>query len=117
GFGVKTALLTYPDVNPRAAFFDPERWALVYRAPDGLVFVRRLPKFAALTAREEQPVTFSFDRQVGVKSLPVERRPAASPVAACEWQRRLGEFFVLEARDDARAAAAYRAAIAQPGCL
>ena len=40
GFGVTTALLTYPDENPRAAYFDPERWALVYRAADGLVFVR-----------------------------------------------------------------------------
>jgi len=115
-FGVKTALITYPDVNPRAAFFDPERWALIYRAPDGLVFARRLPVFTALAARAEEPVTFSFDRMKGVTSLPVERRPAASPVVTCEWERRLGDFLVLDAHDDARAAAAYRRALAAPDC-
>src|SRR4029077_10864034 len=36
-FTVTSALVTYPDLNPRAALFDPARWALVYRAPDGLV--------------------------------------------------------------------------------
>jgi hypothetical protein len=116
GFAVSTALVTYPDLNPRAAFFDPERWALVYRAADGLVFVRRQPAFAALAARAEIPVTFAFDRAAGVTALPVEARPARSPVAGCEWQRRLGDFFA-ETHDDPRAAAAYQQAAAAPGCL
>ena len=34
----------------------------------------------------------------------------------CEWQRRLGDFFV-ETDDDRRAIAAYRKARATPGCL
>ena len=116
GFGVSTALLTYPDENPRAAYFDPERWALVYRAADGLVFVRRQPKFAALAARAELPVTFSFSRTGGVRARPIDRRPVGSPVADCEWQRRLGDFFV-ETGVDARAISAYRGAAARPGCL
>jgi hypothetical protein len=116
GFGVSTALLTFPDENPRAAYFDPERWALVYRAADGLVFVRRQPKFAALAARAELPVTFSFSRTRGVTAWPIDRRPAGSPVADCEWQRRLGDFFV-EAGADARAISAYRGAAVHPGCL
>ena len=68
GFGVTTALVTYPAENPRAAFFDPDRWALVYRADDGLVFVRRRPEFAALVARAELPVTFAFDRATGLRA-------------------------------------------------
>ena len=76
GFGVTTALLTYPDENPRAAYFDPERWALVYRAADGLVFVARRPEFAALTARAEIPVTFSFSRTAGVRARPLDAVPA-----------------------------------------
>jgi hypothetical protein len=39
-FSVDAALLTYPTVNPRGAWFDPGKWALVYRASDGLVFTR-----------------------------------------------------------------------------
>jgi len=117
GFGVKTALLTYPDVNPRAAFFDPDRWALIYRGTDAFVFVRRLPEFAALTAREEEPVTFAFARDKGVTSLPIERPPPGSPVAECEWQRRLALFFELDMHDLQRVAAAYRRALAKRGCL
>jgi tetratricopeptide (TPR) repeat protein len=115
-YGVTTALVTYPDLNPRAAFFEPERWALVYRAADGLVFVARRPEFAALVARAELPVTFAFDRTTGVEPLPLDPRPAGSPVPDCEWQRRLGDLFA-ERRDDARAAAAYRGALADPACL
>jgi hypothetical protein len=116
GFGVTTALVTYPDLNPRAAFFDPERWALVYRAGDGLVFVARRPEFAALTARVEIPVTFAFTRATGVEPLALDARPAGSPVTDCEWQRRLGDFFA-EAREDLLALNAYRNARATPGCL
>jgi hypothetical protein len=116
GFGVATALVTYPAENPRAAFFDPDRWALVYRADDGLVFVRRRPEFAALVARAELPLRFVFDRATGVKALALNARPAGSPVTECEWQRRLGDFFA-ETQDDRRALAAYQAAHAARGCL
>src|SRR6185369_8442505 len=93
GFGVSTALVTYPAENPRAAFFDPERWALVYRADDGLVFVRRRPEVAALIARA-----------------------AGSPVSDCEWQRRLADFFT-ETQDDRRALATFETARATRGCV
>jgi len=116
-FGVTTALVTYPDQNPRAAFFDPARWALVYRAADGLVFVKRLQRFAPLAAREELPVTFAFDRARGVSALPIDSRPAASPLADCEWLRRLGDFYVVDRMDPGRAAAAYRRALESPRCL
>lgn len=114
-FGVTTALVTYPDVNPRAALFDPARWALVYRDDEGLVFAARRPPFAALIARE-LPLTFTFARERGVTPLPLPEPPAGSPVAACEWQRRLGEVR-LELGDRPGARAAYTRAVASPACL
>jgi hypothetical protein len=116
GFGVETALVTYPTQNPRAAFFDPDRWALVYRADDGLVFVRRLPEFAALIARAELPLRFAADQTHRVRPYPVHARPADSPLRDCEWKRRLGDFFV-ETFDDRSAVAAYLTARKTPGCL
>ena len=116
GFGVDAALLTFPGQNPRAAFFDPERWALVYRAADGLVFAARTPAHAALIARAELPVTFAFDRDAGVTPRLLGRRPAASPVPVCEWSRRAGDFLV-ERQADMRAVVRYRAALRTPGCL
>ena len=79
GFGVTTALVTYPDLNPRAAFFDPERWALVYRAADGLVFVARRPEFAALARAPRSPVTFAFARATGVGRAPLDAGPPDRP--------------------------------------
>jgi hypothetical protein len=76
-FSVTAALVTYPDENPRAALFDPGRWALVYRAADGLVFVRRDRAHAALIAAREVPVTFGFDADGWL-----EARPLASPTPA-----------------------------------
>jgi hypothetical protein len=116
GFGVTAALITYPSQNPRAAFFDPEHWALVYRADDGLVFIKRVPALAGLIARAEMPIRFQFDPGYPVQALPVAWRPARSPLADCEWQRRLGDLYV-ETHDDTRARAAYRKAVAAPGCL
>jgi len=116
GFGVTTALVTYPTQNPRAAYFDPDRWAVVYRADDGLVFVRRRPEFAALIARAELPIRFAADDAHRVRPYPVHGRPADSPLRDCEWKRRLGDFFV-ETFEDQSAIAAYRAARATPGCL
>ena len=117
GFDVNAALITYPHQGPRGAFFDPERWALIYRTDDALVFVRRRPEVAALVARTELPVRYVVDRAAGtIQALPVTTRPAGSPVSDCEWQRRLGDFFV-ETEDDDRAVAAYRSATAAAGCL
>jgi hypothetical protein len=115
-FDVTSALVTYPDVNPRAALFDPERWALVYRDAEALVFARRTPSFAALIARLELPLVFRYARASGVDARPLEAPPTASPVPACEWQRRLGDARV-EAGDDRGALDSYRAARAVPGCL
>jgi tetratricopeptide (TPR) repeat protein len=108
---VTSALVTYPAVNPRAALFDPARWALVYRARDGLVFARRRPEFAALIAARELPITFARGADGAVEALALEDRPAASPAADCAWRQRLGDFLV-EAGADARAREAYRRALA-----
>jgi tetratricopeptide (TPR) repeat protein len=115
-FGVTSALVTYPDVNPRAALYDPERWALVYRDGEALVFARRDPGFAALIARLELPLTFGYARATGVEARAIEVPPAAALLPRCEWQRRAGDALV-ELGDDRRAAEAYRAARAAPGCL
>lgn len=87
GFGVTSALITFPSLNPRGALFDPERWALVYRAGDGLVFARR-PLRGAL---HELPLTFSFSPESGLEPVPLPTPPAGSRVSACEWARALGD--------------------------
>jgi tetratricopeptide (TPR) repeat protein len=114
-FGVATALVTYPDLNPRAALFDPARWALVYRDGEALVFAARRPAFAALIGREEIPMTFTFARGAGVTAQALTSPPPASPVPPCDWQKRLGDV-ALELGDEAGARNAYAAASA-PGCL
>ena len=116
-FAVRAALITYPDLNPRAALFDADRWALVYRTTEALVFVRRESMHAALIEAEELPLTFRFDAATGVEPVAIDRAPGASPVRPCEWNRRLGDWFVA-AGDGARAAVAYRAALSHAaGCL
>jgi hypothetical protein len=118
-YGVDSALLAYAGLNRRVSWWDPESWALIYRAHDARVFVRRLPRFSALIAAREIPATFAFTLEQGTETVPLARRPAASPVADCEWQRRLGDlFFELEGDRSAVARAAYeRALAAPPGCL
>jgi hypothetical protein len=115
-FGVTTALVSYPELNPRAALFDPARWALVYRDTDALVFVIRLPDFAALIARDEVPMTFTFVRGAGVTAQALTRRPAGSPIPDCDWQKRVGDV-LLELGDEAGARDAYSAAARVPSCL
>jgi len=62
-------------------------------------------------------VRFVVDRAAGViHARAVTARPAGSPVSDCEWQRRLGDFFV-ETGDDKTALASYRGAGATTGCL
>ena len=108
-FGVATALVSYPDLNPRAALFDPARWALVYRDADALVFVARLPDFAALIARDEIPMTFSFAHGAGVSARVLPSFPADSTMPECDWKKRLGDV-LLELGDEAGARVAYAAA-------
>lgn len=89
GFGVTSALITYPTLNPRAALFDPALWALVYRGPDGLVFVRR-------TLRRdlpEIPLTFAYAADQGTLAVPLAAPPPGSRASACAWQRGLGDFY------------------------
>jgi hypothetical protein len=118
-FGVDSALLAYAGINRRVAWWDPGRWALVFRRSDARVFVRRIPRFSSLIAAHEIPATFAFSVEEGAETLPLEQRPAASPVADCEWSRRLGDLLVeLDGTLDERARAAYDRALAAPaGCL
>jgi hypothetical protein len=113
---VTTALVTFPDLNPRAALFAPERWALVYRDGEALVFAAREPRFRDLIARRELPVSFAYARESGVTLHPLAQRPAGSPLSECEWQRRLGDLLV-ETGDAAEARMAYRQALSAAGCL
>ena len=107
GFGVTSALVTYPSVNPRGALFDPGLWALVYRANDGLVFVRR-PLRDDLP---EIPLAFSYSPANGLAIVPLVEPPAGAKVSACEWQRRVGDYH--RSTGDARAALHhYEAALA-----
>lgn len=119
-FGVRAALLSFPQVNPRTALFDPHGWALIHRAADALVFARREPANAALIASEEIPLTFRVDRgpeSIQIRSIPLDQQPGESTLAPCEWQRRLGDLLV-ERNDAAGAARAYDVALAAPAaCL
>jgi tetratricopeptide (TPR) repeat protein len=118
-YRVDSALLGYAGINRRVAWWDPARWALVYRQGDARVFARRLPRHAPLIAAREIPATFSFTAEAGTRTLALPAPPAGSPVPACEWQRRLGDLLRdLQAGDPAPALAAYRRALAGPaGCL
>jgi tetratricopeptide (TPR) repeat protein len=118
-FGVTSALLDYAGVNRRVAWWDPADWALVFRAQDTRVFVRRLPAVRDLIARYEIPASFSFTGEEGSAITPLATPPASSPVPPCEWQLRLGDlFFDLDRGPDQRALDAYRHALAAPaGCL
>ena len=85
-YGVDVALLSEPDVNMRAGSFDPAVWALVYRADDALVFVRR-GHHADVIARDEIPLRVRFRWLGGSHVEPLWSPPEG--IAACEWSRRL----------------------------
>ena len=72
-YGVDSALLSYAGINRRLAWWDPARWALVYRQGDARVFVRRLPRHAALIAAREIPASFAFTVEAGTRTLPLGR--------------------------------------------
>jgi hypothetical protein len=110
GFGVTSALITYPSVNPRGALFDPARWALVYRENDGLVFCHR-PSPKGL---REIPLTFSFSQANGLMPVPIASPPAGAAASSCEWQRGLGDYQRLAGENPA-ALAAYEAALGVAG--
>jgi hypothetical protein len=114
GFGVDAALITYPGVNPRGALFAPERWALIHRTAEALVFTRRTPERSALIAERELPLTFRYSADGGLVPVPLAASPGV--VSACEWQRRLGEFQAGQGADR-EARAAYEAALVPRGCL
>jgi tetratricopeptide (TPR) repeat protein len=116
-FGVTSALISVPTLNPRAALFDPERWALVYRAADGLVFARRREEWAQLLENLELPVTFAPAPEGGVAPRPLLARPAASTVPDCVWSWRLADLLV-ELGDDAAARPRYLKALREQelGC-
>jgi len=110
GFGVTSALISYPSLNPRGALFEPARWALVYRGNDGLVFVRR-PVRADL---REIPLTFRYTSAEGIEPVLMGDPPKGVKVSACEWQRAVGDY---QHASDAKPAAlaAYEAALADVG--
>jgi len=118
-YGVDSALLAYAGINRRVAWWDPARWALVWSGDDARLFVRRLPRFAAFIAAHEIPATFAFSVEEGTTTLPLDPRPLASPVADCEWSRRLGDLlFELDGALSERARAAYARGLSAPvGCL
>ncbi len=98
GFGVTSALVTYPSVNPRGALFAPGLWALVYRANDGLVFVRRPVR----DGLPEIPLTFTYSPATGLSVAPLLEPPVGVHVSLCEWRSRLGDYYRLAG--DARSA-------------
>jgi hypothetical protein len=116
--GVTSALLDYAGVNRRVAWWDPGDWALVFRAHDTRVFVRRLPRLRDVIARYEIPASFTFTVEEGSAIIPLDTPPAGSPVPPCEWQIRLGDLYFDLDPLDLRVTNAYRAALTgPPGCL
>jgi len=109
GFGVTSALVSYPSVNPRGALFDPALWALVYRASDGLVLARR-PLRRGLN---EIPLTFAYSATNGLRAVPLALPPASAEVSLCEWKRGLGDYH-RAAGEAVAALAEYEAALAGP---
>jgi hypothetical protein len=89
--GVASALLTSAGINHRIGWWDPARWALVYRAHDARLFVRRLPRFRSVIRDFEIPATFTFTVSDGTVTVPLEQPPHGSDVPAAEWQRRLAD--------------------------
>ncbi|HEX7599362.1 MAG TPA: tetratricopeptide repeat protein [Polyangia bacterium] len=118
-FGVWSALIDYAGINRRVAWWAPEDWALVFRAKDTRVFVRRSEDRRDFIARYEIPATFTFAADEGGITVPLQAPPAGSPVPLCEWQLRLGDLrFDLDGGHSPAALAAYRNALAFPsGCL
>jgi hypothetical protein len=114
-YGVDAALLSDPDTNMRAGSFDPEEWALVYKADDALVLARRTEAHAALIAAREIPLRPRFAFASGTRFEPVPTPPARSPVRRCEWDRRLARALDADGRVELSVLA--RARAFERGCL
>jgi tetratricopeptide (TPR) repeat protein len=112
---VDSALLARPDINMRAGSFDPATWALVYRTDEAMVLARRGSRHAATIARFEIPLRAFFAFQGGTRFEPLASPPAGSPVAPCEWDRRLGD--ALDSIADPERAQAARERALEAGCL
>ena len=81
-YGVQTALLAYAGLNRRVAWWDPDEWALVFRADDSRVFVRRREQWRSLIAAHEVPATFDVLRRTGRHHV-----AARSPTETISGQR------------------------------
>ena len=114
-YGVDAALVDYPGINYRAGSFDPEWWALLWRTRDALVFARRTDAHRDLIARYEIPLRVRFDYATGSRVEALTAQPARSPVAPCEWDRRLAEALENESDTDGALDARERALAA--GCM
>jgi tetratricopeptide (TPR) repeat protein len=114
-YGVDAALLTDPGINIRAGSFDPDEWALVWRKKSALVFARRTPAHAAVIGLHEIPLRVRFSYFEGSRVEPIPAPPARSPVAPCEWDRRLAD--ALENESDQNSALDARARALAHGCL
>jgi tetratricopeptide (TPR) repeat protein len=114
-YGVDAALLDEPDVNMRSGSFDPDKWALVFRSSDALVFARRLPKFSSLIAGFEIPLRPRFTFAAGTRFEAIHEEPPRSPVPPCEWDRRLA--IALDGEADPDGALDVRAHALTRGCL
>jgi hypothetical protein len=112
---IDAALVVEPGTNRRSGSFDPEEWALVWRRPTALVFARRTPEHAALIAAHEVPLHISFTWENGSHAAPLWTPPARSPVARCEWDRRLAA--VLDGDGDPERALDARADALARNCL
>jgi len=110
-WNVSSALLTFPSENPRAAWFPPERWALVFRDAEALVFVRRDRLERSGLARLEIPLTFRKEPAPDGRLVPhlLDQRPGT--LAPCLWHQHRGDF-ALERGDEHQALAAYDEALA-----
>lgn len=103
---VDAALLAFAGVNRRGAWFAPTKWALVYRAHDARVFVRRTGRWRSFIAAHELPATITWSEQAGARVVPLAEPPPSSPVPRCEWLLRLGDlYFDLDSDLDAPGAA------------
>ena len=118
GFGVTTALRHLSRPEPaRGVLRSRALGAGLPRRRRPGVRPRARPEFARAGRPRRAPGDVQLrPRDAGVDAAAARSRArAASPVADCEWQRRLGDFFVETARRHARASAAYRRRARRPG--
>ena len=119
GFGVTAALVTYPDLNPRAALFEPAALGAGLPRRRGAGVRRRGCRaardlIARARAAADVLVRARPRRDAGAAARPPRRLTACATASgsggwATRWSR--------SATGRAEARAAYEAALATPGCL